>query len=252
MDAGLAGRVVLLAGGGGGAGPSFARAFAAEGAAIAVHYRGDPARADAVRDEIVAAGGRAGAFAAELTDTNAIESMVAAIAADLGPVAVLVNGTSLYREAPLAETDDDAWAEVLGAMLGATFRLSRAVAPGMAEAGFGRIVNIASRSGIVGAPSLAAYTAAKAGIVGLTRSLAKELGPSGVLVNAVAPVFIVTDQGPGGRSISEEDEQKRARTNPMRRLSTADDVARVVVWLGSDYNTYVNGEVVSLTGGAGS
>ncbi|MEO7118701.1 MAG: SDR family NAD(P)-dependent oxidoreductase [Candidatus Limnocylindrales bacterium] len=187
MDTGLGGRVVLIGGGGGSAGPAFARAFAAEGASVAIHYRGDAARAEAVVDEMRSGGASACAYQAELTDPASIAAMMSAVAAELGPVAVLVNATSLYRESPLVETADDDWQETLDAMLGATFRMCRAVAPGMAAAGFGRIVNIASRSGIVGAPSLAACVAAKAGIIGLTRALAKELGPSGILVNAVAP-----------------------------------------------------------------
>ncbi len=178
--------------------------------------------------------------------------MVRRIDHELGPVAVLVNATSLYREDALVDIDDDTWTSVHDAMLGAAFRVSRAVAPGMAAVGFGRIVNIASRSGLVGAASLAHYASAKAGIVGLTRALAKELGPSGVLVNAVAPTVIVTDRGEGGRSVSEEDEARRTRSVPLRRYATADDVARVLVWLGSGYNSYLTGEVLTLSGGARS
>jgi NAD(P)-dependent dehydrogenase (short-subunit alcohol dehydrogenase family) len=252
VDAGLTGKVALIAGGGGGAGPTIARAFAAEGAAIAVHYRGSAERAKATAEEITGAGGRAMAVQADLTDPAAIEAMLDEVESGLGPLAILVNATSLYREQPLAETDDTIWHEIHEAMLGATFRTCRAAAPRMAATGFGRIVNIASRSGIVGAPSLAANVSAKAGIIGLTRALAKELGPQGILVNAVAPVYVVTDRGPAGRSVSEEDEEKRTRTNPLRRYATAEDLAHLVLWLGSAHNSYVNGEVVTLSGGARS
>jgi 3-oxoacyl-[acyl-carrier protein] reductase len=134
-------------------------------------------------------------------------------------------------------------------MLGATFRVSRAVAPSMAATGFGRIVNLASRSGAVGVARAAHYAAAKAGIVGLTRSLAKELGPSGILVNAVAPTTMVTERD-GVPSVPPERQATMARQVPLGRLATPDDVARVVVWLGSAYNTFVNGEVVTVSGGA--
>lgn len=134
-------------------------------------------------------------------------------------------------------------------MLGAPFRVSRAAAPGMVAAGFGRIVNVAARSGLVGVARAAHYAAAKAGIVGLTKSLAKELGPSGILVNAVAPTQILTVKD-GVPSIADERLAELARTIPLRRVATPEDLAGLVVWLGSAANTYVSGEVVTLGGGA--
>ena len=171
------------------------------------------------------------------------------IEVELGPVAVAVNNTSHYRTEALADIDDGDWATVVDDMLGATFRVSRAVAPGMTAAGFGRIVNLASRSGVVGVARAAHYAAAKAGIVGLTRSLAKELGPAGILVNAVAPTTIVTERD-GVPSVPPERQATMAKNVPIGRLAVPDDVARVVVWLGSAYNSFVNGEVVTVSGGA--
>ncbi len=136
-------------------------------------------------------------------------------------------------------------------MLGVTFRVTRAATPAMAAAGFGRVVNLASRSGLVGVARAAHYAAAKAGIVGLTRSLAKELGPAGILVNAVAPTTIVTEHD-GVPSVPPDRQATMARQVPLGRLAVPDDVARVVVWLGSGYNTFVNGEVVTVGGGAQS
>ena len=249
MDAGLTGRVVLVTGAGGGAGPTFCQRFAEEGALVAVHYRRNAARAEAVVAAIRAAGGRASTFRADLGDPSAVDRMVAEIAADLGPPAVAVNNTSTYRTEALAEISDDSWVTVVDDILGATFRVSRAVAPGMAAGGFGRIVNLASRSGAVGVARAAHYAAAKAGIAGLTRSLAKELGPAGILVNAVAPTTIVTERD-GVPSVPPERQLTMARHVPIGRLATPDDIARVVVWLGSGYNTFVNGEVVTVSGGA--
>jgi 3-oxoacyl-[acyl-carrier protein] reductase len=118
----------------------------------------------------------------------------------------------------------------------------------MAAAGWGRIVNISARSGLVGASRASHYAAAKAGIVGLTVSLAKELGPSGILVNAVAPVQIRTVKD-GVPSIPEERAADLAKKIPLRRVATPDDLASLVVWLGSGANTFVSGETISLTGG---
>ena len=249
MDAGLVGRVVLVTGGGGGAGPTFCERFAAEGAIVAVHFRTSAARAEAAVNAIVAGGGRAAAYQCDLGDSAAVDRMIARIGSELGPVAVAVNNTSHYQTDSLADIADDQWLTVVDDMLGATFRVSRAVAPGMTTAGFGRIVNLAARSGLVGVARSGHYAAAKAGIVGLTRILAKELGPSGILVNAVAPTTIVTERD-GVPSVPLERQTTMAKSVPIGRLALPDDVARVVVWLGSAYNSFVNGEVVTVSGGA--
>ena len=247
MDAGLEGRVVLITGAGGGAGPTVARAFAAESTSVAVHYRSSRDRAEAVAAEIRDGGGRALAVGADLRSSEQVQAIIATIERDLGPVAVLVNATSAYRTDRFVEIGDEAWSSVVEDMLGATFRMCRAVAPAMVAGGFGRIVNVAARSGLVGVARAAHYAAAKAGIVGLTRSLAKELGPSGILVNAVAPTQILTVRD-GVPSIPEKREAELAKTIPLRRVASPDDLAALVVWLGSAANTYVSGEVVTLGG----
>ncbi len=256
MDLGLTGRVVLITGAGGGTGPTIARLFAAEGASVALHQRSagspdQPSRAEATTVAIRQAGGRAVTVTADLASTDAISAIVARIEAELGPIGVLVSATSAYHSASLASIDDADWAATLDDMLGATFRVCRAVAPAMASAGWGRIVMIASRSGLSGVARAAPYAAAKAGIVGLARSLAKELGPSGILVNAVAPTQIVTERD-GQPSIAPDRQAELARLIPLRRVATPDDLAGLVLWLGSAANSYVSGEVISLTGGAQS
>ncbi len=254
MDLGLAGRVVLVTGAGGGAGPTLARAFAAEGALVALHQRrgsasGDPpTRAEATADEIRADGGQALAVAADLARPDEIGALLERVADELGAIAVLVTATSAYRAERLGEIGDDSWAAVQEDMLGATFRACRAVVPSMQAAGWGRIVNIAARPGLVGVARASHYASAKAGIIGLTASLAKELGPSGILVNAVAPTQIVTIKE-GVPSIPGDRAAEMARSIPVRRLATPDDLANLVVWLGSGANTYVSGETISLTGG---
>ena len=254
MDLELRNRVVLITGAGGGAGPTVAQAFAAEGAVVALHQRvmstsdDRPSRAEVTAREIMSAGGRALAVSADLGSTDEIGAMTERIRSEVGPVAVLVTATSAYRNDRFAEIEDEAWASVVDDLLGATFRTCRAVVPGMVEAGWGRIVNIAARSGLVGVSRAAHYGAAKAGIIGLTASLAKELGPSGILVNAVAPTQLLTVKD-GVPSIAEERATEMAKTIPVRRLATPGDLASLVVWLGSGANTYVSGETISLTGG---
>ena len=248
MDLGLAGKVVLITGGGGGAGPSLAHAFAAEGAAVAVHYRSSAGRAEGAAGAIRDGGGRAIAVQADLGTRASIDAAVATVERELGHVGVLVTATSAYRSGRLTETPDEDWEAVVDDMLGATFRACRAVIPSMQAGGFGRIVNIAARSGLVGVARSAHYAAAKAGIVGLTKSLAKELGPDGILVNAIAPVMILTEKD-GKRSVPADRAEEAAKRTPLRRLSTPEDVAGVALWLGSSANTYVTGEVISLHGG---
>jgi 3-oxoacyl-[acyl-carrier protein] reductase len=251
MDLGLRDRLVLITGAGGGTGPTIAKAFATEGAIVALHQRRpDPAsRAQATADEIVASGGRALTVAAELTSPGETATMVERLVAERGPVGVLVTATSAYRNDRFVELDEDTWSSVTDAMLGAAYRVARGVVPGMQASGWGRIVNVSARSGLAGVARAAHYAAAKAGIVGLTAALAKELGPSGILVNAVAPTQILTFRD-GQPSIPDERATTMAKSIPLRRIATAEDLAAVVLWLGSAANTYVTGEVVSLTGGA--
>ena len=254
MDYGLRDRVVLLTGAGGGTGSALAAAFAAEGAMVALNHRGSASstsRAEAEADRIHAAGGRALAITADLRSSDEIGAMVARIERELGPVAVLVTATSAYRNDRFEELTDEAWSSVIDDMLGAAYRTCRAVIPEMESAGWGRIVNVAARSGLTGVARSAHYAAAKAGIIGLTKSLAKELGPKGILVNAIAPTQILTVKD-GTPSIPEERQADMAKTIPLRRLAEPADLASLAVWLGSAANTYVSGEVVSLTGGAQS
>jgi 3-oxoacyl-[acyl-carrier protein] reductase len=251
MDLGLRDRVVLITGAGGGAGPTVARAFADEGASVALLHRPGSkraARAEAAADEIRASGGNALAVAADLGSTEQIEGMVERVASELGRIAILVTATSAYRTEGIAEITDKSWTSVVDDMLGATFRTCRAVVPGMQAAGWGRIVNVAARSALVGVAGATHYAAAKAAIVGLTVSLAKELGPDGILVNAIAPVQLLTLVD-GKPSISDERAAVRSVSIPVRRLATPEDLAAVVVWFGSAANTYVTGETISLHGG---
>jgi NAD(P)-dependent dehydrogenase (short-subunit alcohol dehydrogenase family) len=251
MDLGLRDRVVLITGAGGGVGPTLARAFAAEGSAVALHVRDASVhgRAHAVAEGITTGGGRAIVVGADLRSTEAIAAMVASIGTELGPATVLVNATSAYRAEPLAEIGDESWAAMLDDMLTATFRVCRAVAPAMQAAGWGRIVSFASKSALAGVARASHYAAAKAGVIGLTSALAKELGPDGILVNAVAPTQILTVKD-GVPSIPDERAEKMAKSIPLRRLATADDVAPLVVWLASGANTYLTGETIPFTGGA--
>ncbi|MGI8829136.1 MAG: SDR family NAD(P)-dependent oxidoreductase [Candidatus Limnocylindria bacterium] len=251
MDLGLRTRVVLITGAGGGIGPTIATAFANEGAAVGLHVRDaeEHGRAHDTADAIRAAEGNAIVVGADLRSSTAVDAMVGQVTSELGAVGVLVNATSAFRTEGVTDIDDASWDSMIGDMLGATFRVTRAVVPGMRDVGWGRVVSFASRSGIAGVGRASHYAAAKAGVIGLTASLAKELGPDGILVNAVAPSQIVSVRD-GEPSIPADRAEKMAKSIPLRRLATPDDVAPLVLWLGSAANTYVTGETISFTGGA--
>ena len=187
---------------------------------------------------------------ADLRSTDAVESMVATIADELGPVAVLVNAASAYRAEPVVEIDrrqlghDDRRHALIDLPRVARRR------PWHASRRLGTHRELCVAFGRSrGSPSAPHYAAAKAGVIGLTSSLAKELGPDGILVNAVAPTQILTIKD-GMPSIPEERAEKLSRSIPLRRLATPDDIAGLVVWLASGANTYLTGETISFTGGA--
>jgi 3-oxoacyl-[acyl-carrier protein] reductase len=248
MDLGLRDRVVLITGAGGGSGPAMARAFAAEGAIVALNQRRPdaPSRAQAAADEIVSSGGRAMVVTADLGSTEAVTAMVDRLVAAAGPVAVLVTATSAYRSERFAEVEDDAWASVVESVLGATFRVARAVAPGMQAAGWGRIVNVAARTGLTGVARSAHYAAAKAGIIAFSKSLAKEIGSRGITVNVVAPGFIETDMT---SALPEAQKTAMLGQIALGRLGAPRDIAEAVAYLAGPAAAYVTGETLHVNGG---
>jgi len=185
---------------------------------------------------------------ADLTDRASVEAMVNEIKQEWGGVDVLVNSVSAFEgSVPLETMTALQWNRMLDVMLTGIFHAISLCVPTMRVNKWGRIVNIAARSGLTGAARQAHYSAAKAGVIGLTRALAKELGPDGILVNAVAPTTILT---PAMReSMAPEAQERMAKSIPLGRIATPDDVARVVLFLGSGWNTFVNGEVITVGGG---
>lgn len=166
---------------------------------------------------------------------------------DLGPVDILVNSAGVVGpNKPLWETGDDEWARTFDINVGGIFRMCRAVVPGMVERGWGRIVNIASIAGKEGNPNLSAYSASKAAVIGLTKSLGKELATTGVLVNAIAPAVIET---PMNAATAPEVLQRLVSLIPMRRLGQATEVAELVAWLASDRCSFSTAAVYDISGG---
>jgi len=242
--------VALVTGAAGGIGADTARILAGEGAHV-VLADADGGLTETVAAEIRAAGGAARAIALDVTDTAAVENAVATIEAELGAIGALVNAAGVYGKGAAETLDDAEIARVMDVNFGGVVRTCRAVLPGMMAQRAGSIVNMSSLHALNGQIGSAHYAASKAAVLGWTRSLAREKGPLGIRVNAVAPGPIDTRFWRGSMSESEYQRAKASRVAsiPLGRLGVATDVAETIVFLLGPGAAYITGQVVSIGGG---
>lgn len=244
----LANKTALVTGGATGIGRATALALAAAGARVAVnHLAADAAKADAVVTSIRATGTLGLAIAGSVADARDVASIVRATEVALGPIDILVNNAGVIQEKPFLDTSEADWDFVVGVDLKGVFLCCRAVLPGMVERGRGCVINVASELGYLGRAQYAPYCAAKAGVIGLTRSLAREFAPA-IRVNAIAPGPIDTPmlslEHMSAAMIEKE------KDIPARRVGTPDEIAGTAVFLASDLASFYYGQVLSPNGGA--
>jgi 3-oxoacyl-[acyl-carrier protein] reductase len=238
----LTGRVALVTGSTRGIGRAIAERLASAGARVAVTGR-DVERARQVAGELSP---DARGFACDVGDTASVATLVESVERELGAVDILVNNAGLTRDNVLFRIKDDDWDAVLDANLRGAFAAIRAASRGMMKRRWGRIINIASVVGIVGNKGQANYAASKAGLIGLTKSVAKELASRNILANVVAPGFIETDMT---AAMTDEAKQTLSAQIPLARLGTPEDIAGLVAFLSSDFSAYITGQVFVVDGG---
>lgn len=246
MSGRLEGRVALVTGASRGIGAAIAERLAAEGATVAVNYAGRADAAAEVVARIEAAGGSAQAFQADVSDPVACSGLVTGVFEAFGRLDVLVNNAGITRDGLLVRMSDDDWSAVIDTNLSGAFFATRAASKIMMKARSGSIVTIASVVGLVGNAGQVNYAAAKAGLVGMTKSVARELASRSVRANAIAPGFIATDMTD---ALPDAAKDAAAANIAMGRFGTPEDIAAAVAFLASDDASYITGQVLAVDGG---
>ena len=240
----LNGKTALVTGASRGIGRAIALRLAEDGANVAVIYAGSADKAEAVVNEITALGVNAKAYRCNVADSAAVNETVKAVTNDLGKIDILVNNAGITRDGLMLRMKDEDFDAVLDTNLKCAFNMIRACYSGFIRKKSGRIINISSVSGIMGNAGQANYSASKAGVIGLTKSVARELASRGITCNAVAPGFIQTDM-----TENLGDNNPLLNSIPLGRMGKPEDIAAAVAFLASDSAAYITGEVLKVDGG---
>ncbi|MGJ7922428.1 3-oxoacyl-[acyl-carrier-protein] reductase [Neobacillus sp. LXY-4] len=242
----LQGKAALVTGASRGIGREIALELAKQGANVAVNYAGSEAKAQEVVEEIKALGCDAFAIQGDVASSEAVNDMVKSTIERFGALDILVNNAGITRDNLIMRMKDDEWDSVINTNLKGVFLCTKAVTRQMMKQRSGRIINIASIVGVSGNPGQANYVAAKAGVIGLTKTAAKELASRGITVNAVAPGFITTDMTD---KLTEEVKQAMLSQIPLARFGEPGDIAKVVTFLASEDSKYMTGQTLHIDGG---
>ena len=239
-------KVALVTGGATGIGAATVKALAEEKISVALQYSSSQVEAKKLADQLNAQGFKVEIFQADLSQKGAAENLVAQVKQKLGDIDILVNNAGVMSDSSIVKMSDDLWDEAINVNLTAAFKLIRACAPSMVSKKWGRVINISSQVALTGSANHAHYATAKAGLLGLTYSAAKEYGASGVTVNAVLPGRIETKMI-ADRSVGRLDEW--LSQTPLNRLGRADEVASMINFLASDASSYITGASINVNGG---
>ncbi|MBN3555187.1 3-oxoacyl-[acyl-carrier-protein] reductase [Fictibacillus nanhaiensis] len=237
---------VLVTGASRGIGRAIALYFAKNGAKVAVNYSGSEAKANEVVNEIKENGGTAFAIKADISSSEDVTNMVKTVVDEFGSLDVLVNNAGITRDNLLMRMKEEDWDAVINTNLKGVFLTTKAVTRQMMKQRKGRIINIASIVGVSGNAGQANYVAAKAGVIGLTKTAAKELSSRGITVNAIAPGFIETDMT---GKLEEAIKSEMLRSIPLARFGQPDDIASAAAFLASDASSYITGQTLHVDGG---
>ena len=240
----LGGKVALVTGASRGIGRAIALRLAGEGAKVAINYAGNTAKA--VKAEIEQNGGEAILVQADVADSSAVEAMVAKVTEAFGQIDILVNNAGITRDGLLMRMKEEDFDAVLNTNLKGVFHCTKTVSKLMMKKRSGRIINMASVVGIMGNAGQTNYAAAKAGVIGFSKSAAKELAARGITVNVVAPGFIDTDMT---AAMTDKAKELTLTGIPMKKMGTPEDVANAVLFLASDCASYITGQTVNVDGG---
>ena len=242
----IEGKVAFVTGASRGIGRAIALTLAEAGADVAVNYAGNAAAAEEVAAEIRKMGRRALILQGDVSQTEAAASMLDAVVAEFGRCDILVNNAGITRDGLLMRMKEEDWDAVLNTNLKGVFNCTKAAIKPMMKQRSGCIINMASVVGVHGNAGQCNYSASKAGMIGLAKSIAQELGSRGIRANAIAPGFIITDMT---AKLSDEVKAEWAKKIPLRRGGTPEDVADVATFLASDMSSYVSGQVIQVDGG---
>ncbi|WP_078547193.1 3-oxoacyl-[acyl-carrier-protein] reductase [Litchfieldia alkalitelluris] len=242
----LNGKVALVTGASRGIGRAIALDLASLGAKVAVNYSGSEAKANEVVDAIKEMGVEAIAIQCNVADSNAVSEMVKEVISTFGSLDILVNNAGVTRDNLIMRMKEEEWDDVININLKGVFNCTKAVTRQMMKQRSGRIINIASIVGVIGNAGQANYVAAKAGVIGLTKTTAKELASRNITVNAVAPGFITTDMTD---KLSDEVIEAMQKQIPLTRLGSPEDISSIVSFLASEKSGYITGQTINVDGG---
>lgn len=240
-------KTVLITGASRGIGRAAAKRFAKQGYNVAINYCKSKGAAESICDEIRQNGGRASIFCADVADNSRVQEMIEAVECEMGTIDVLINNAGIApKQGLFTDFSENDVESVFATNIFGMMNCARAVIPKMVSKKSGKIINVSSIWGICGGSCEVLYSSAKAAVIGFTKSLAKELAPSGITVNAVAPGFIDTDMN---SHLSEEDKKLFCEDIPLQRIGTAEEVAETLLFLASDSASYITGQVLTVDGG---